>query len=435
MAVEGPDRADRPLGDPLGPPAREGGPGRDADPPPRSRWPFRLVGFALAVTAFGAGIPTPLYSVYQEQMQFNASTLALIFGAYTLGVLVTMFLVSPLSDGIGRKPVLYLGLGLTAVGGVLFILASTPLGLAVARIASGLAVGATTGTATASMASLEPRADQHHVARVAVAANFGGVASGILLSGVLVQYVWAPTQLVFLVLVLVSALGVLAVAWTPETVRDPLPFRAIRVQRISVPEAIRVPFWISVGGLTACYSIYGLFAALAPGYLRVGLSVGNHAESAGVIAAMFGVAALAQLALGQVRDRDALLVGFPLLLVSLGVMVLSLVYGSLPLLAAAAILLGTAIGFAFMGAVTLVDRVAPSVERGEILSGFYLSGYLAVAIPTLGVAVAADAVGLASAGVGFGIALAAFAGALTWVTWRTPTPPGGEGWPRGRTGP
>lgn len=399
--------------------------------PPASRWPFRRAAYALAVTAFGAGIPTPLYPVYQQEFHFGAGVLAGIFGAYTIGVLVTMLFVAPLSDVIGREPVLYLGMTLTALSGITFVLASGIVWLAVARVVSGLAVGATTSTATADMASLEPRRDQHHVARVSVAANFGGVASGIVVSGLMVEYAPWPTQLVFVVLVGASAAGVAAVAMNPETVPPPKQGRALRRQGINVPAEIRRPFWVAAGALAACYSLYGFFAALAPTFLRIDLAIANHAAAAGVVAVLFGFAAIVQLGLGQVRDRRALLLGLPLMVVALVGIVASLPLASLALFTAAAAALGTGIGFVYMGGVTLIDRVSPAPIRGEVLSAFFVVGYLALAIPTIGVGLAADRIGLERAAFPFGIALGLLVAALYLLTRRTPTPPGGEGRPRG----
>jgi len=403
---------------------------RSESTPGSSRWPFRHIAWVLAVSAFGAGIPTPLYAVYQQQYHFASGVLAVVFAAYTAGVLATMLLFAPLSDIIGRKPVLYLGMSLTVASGVAFIFASGVLTLALARVVSGLAVGATTSTATASMASLEPRHDQHHVARVSVAANFGGVAFGILLSGFLVEYAPAPTHLVFVVLIVVSLAGMIAVATTRETVaRRPKALRA-RVQRLLVPKTVRLPFWVAAGSLAACYSIYGYFGALAPTFLRVGLNLANPAGSATLIALMFGLAAITQLALGQVRDRRALLIGLPIILGATVFLTTSLPLTSFALFVVGDAALGIGIGFAYMGSVTLIDRVSPSSLRGEILSAFFVVGYLALAIPTIGVGATADRFGLLAAASSFGIALALSVAVLYGVTLRTPTPPGGEGRPR-----
>jgi MFS family permease len=392
--------------------------------PPSSRGPFRRTGYVLGVTAFGAGIPTPLYALYEVRYGFGAGVLGLVFGAYTIGVLATMLIVAPMSDVIGRKPVLYVGMALTAASGVAFILANGPAGLAVARIVSGLAVGATTSTATAAMARLEPNLDQHHVARVSVASNFGGVATGILVSGVLVAYLPDPTILVFLALIAASVVGMVAIAATPETSEVG---GAARTRRMQVPAAIRTPFAIAALALAACYAIYGFFGALAPTFVRIGLGLGGALPSALVVATMFGSAAVVQLALGQLRDRRALLLGFPMLVVGLSVLAFALLIDSLATIVAAAVLLGVAVGCAYMGSVTLIDRVSPDLSRGEVLSAFYLVGYLALAVPTIGVAFAAGPFGIGAAAAAFGITLGVFAVAGGVATLRTPTPAGGGG--------
>jgi MFS family permease len=66
-----------------------------------------------------------------------------------------------LSDHIGRKKVLAIGLVCAAVSTVGFLIAAgiaPGIGLHIAaRIASGLAAGFVTGTATAALAELQPR--------------------------------------------------------------------------------------------------------------------------------------------------------------------------------------------------------------------------------------------------------------------------------------
>ena len=401
-------------------------------PPPVSRWPFRRVALVLAVTAFGAGIPTPVYALYESAFHISSGTIAAIFAAYTVGVLATMLLVAPLSDLVGRKPVLYLGMALVGASAILFLFANGVALLAIARVVSGLAVGATTSTATATMTSLEPRRDPHHVARVSVAANFGGVASGILLSGILVAYAPAPRELIYVVLIAASVVGGLAIRATPETVVRGPAAPPVRVQRLSVPPSIRRSFWVAAGALAACYSIYGYFAAIGPSFLRVSLSITNAAVSSAVIASMFGFAALVQTVLGQVRDRRALLVGLPIILGATFLVTLALPLTSLALFGVGAAILGIGVGYAYMGSVTLVDRVSWPEQRGEILSAFFVVGYLALAVPTIGVGATVDQFGLVAAASAFGISLAAWVAVLYFATRRTPTPPGGEGWPRDR---
>jgi predicted MFS family arabinose efflux permease len=399
------------------------------------RGPFRWTAFVLAVTSFAAAVPTPLYPAYEARFHFSAGVLGLAFAAYTPGVFLTLFFVAPRAERIGRRKLLYLSMALTVLGAVVFALATNVLWLAVGRAIAGLAVGAATSVATAAMSDLEPFRDQHHVARVAVASNFGGFAIGVLASGFLVEFVPLAFRLVYVLPIVASAIGTLAVRVTPETATLAGAASGAQVQRIAVPAAIRRPFWVAVGGLAACYSIYGLFAALAPSYVRIGLRIDSPLAAATVVALVFGTAALVQLATSQVRDRRALLLGFPLMIGTLLALVVVLPLEQWIPLVLVATALGASVGLTFMGSVTLVDRIAPESMRGEILAGFYSAGYLALAVPTIGVAEASERIGLTGAGVLFGIVLAVAVGVLYVAIYRTPTPPGGGGRPRGADNP
>ncbi|MCI4361919.1 MAG: MFS transporter [Thermoplasmata archaeon] len=368
--------------------------------------------------------------MYAQQFGFSASVLGLVFAAYTPGVLLTLLILAPQADRLGRKRFLYAGMALTAAASVGFAIAPDVVGLAIARFVAGLAGGATTSVATAAMTDLEPNRDPHHVARVAVAANFGGFAAGVLASAALVEFAPFPTHLVYLLPVVAGAVGVLAIRSTPETAPSlgapPEPRRL----PVELPPELRRPFWVALGGIAACYSIYGLFAALVPSYVRNGLALPDALDSGFVVALMFGTAALVQLATSQIRDRRALLVGLPVLLVSLVGLVAILRLGTFGPLLVVAAALGAAVGLTFMGSATLVDRIAPEEHRGGVLAGYYSAGYLALAVPTIGVAAASERIGLATAGVLFGGLLAATTAVLFVLILWTPTPPGGGGRPR-----
>jgi MFS family permease len=392
---------------------------------------FRWTAYALAVTSFAAGISTPFYPLYEVEFGFSAGALGAVFGAYAAGVLLTLFFVAPIAEHVGRKRLLYLGMGLTALGASVFALADGVLWLAFARILTGMAVGATTSVATAAMSDLEPYHDQHHVARVAVAANFGGFAVGVTLSGIVAVWLADPSQVVYALPILAAVLGILAIRSTPETATALGADLRWHIQRISVPAELRRPFWVAAGGIAACYSIYGFFAALVPSYVRSGLGINDPLIEGIVVALMFGSAALIQLLTGEIRDRRALLLGFPILVGALVVLILILPVGSLALLGAVAAGMGVAVGLTYMGSVTLVDRVAPEGQRGELLAGYYCAGYLALAVPTIGVAEASDWIGLSSAGILFGGILAVAVLLLLVEIRRTPTPPGGGGRLRG----
>jgi MFS family permease len=123
---------------------------------PAVRWPFWTASAALFALLLGANLPTPLYAVYRQRFGFSSSVLTLIFAIYALVLIPLLLVFGQLSDRLGRRRVILLGLGAAAVGLALFAAARGTGWLFGARAMQGLAVGATTGTATAALVELEP---------------------------------------------------------------------------------------------------------------------------------------------------------------------------------------------------------------------------------------------------------------------------------------
>src|ERR1044072_1834123 len=116
---------------------------------------FLSVGFAnLTVMALSAA-PSPLYPIYQRVDGFSTFTITLVYAAFALGVLISLFLAGHLSDRHARRRLLV-----------------PPL--------------------PAPPASLGPP-ERHRAARhaqlVASSINIGGLGLGPLVAGFLAQWV------------------------------------------------------------------------------------------------------------------------------------------------------------------------------------------------------------------------------------------------------
>src|SRR3954464_4370315 len=189
---------------------------------------------AIAFLAFAANAAvSPLYRVYQVQFGFSATTLTLLFTVYIVVLLVTLLFFGSLSDHVGRRPVLFAGLAVGAVGCAVFLGAHGVGPLFAARALQGVAVGLISGAASAGMLDLRPAGAVAPL--VSSVAPTGGQALGALGSSVLAQYAPAPTHFVWWVLLGGFLAGVAAVAATPE----PRPRRRVHLSslrpRIGVP--------------------------------------------------------------------------------------------------------------------------------------------------------------------------------------------------------
>jgi len=367
-----------------------------------SFWVLAVV-FATAM-AFST-VPTPLYASYRQRDGFSTFMITVIFAAYAVGVIGSLFLAGHISDWFGRRRLVLAALAAELVAAVLFLAWSAVPGLILARVVTGIGVGLITATATAQLGELDSRARPDAVGgraeRAAVAANMGGLALGPLIAGLLAQFVVHPLVVpyaLFLGLLLVSVVAVLVV---PETVQRPWPRPRYRPQRVSVPVRGRPRYYTVAIASFAGFSILGLFTSVAPGFIAGTLGQHSPLLAGTVTFLVFGSGAVAQIgasALGAARQ-----VTLGLALMALGILIVTAAvwWPTLVLFVIGGMIAGSGVGALFKGALATAAGLAAPQARGEALAGLFLAAYAGLVIPVLGIGVAATQVPLRAALLGF----------------------------------
>jgi MFS family permease len=378
----------------------------DAVPRPLSRYAFALLAYAFAVTMLGTTVPTPLYALYAERMDFAVFTTTIVYAAYAGGVLVALLAFGRWSDAVGRRPMLVAGVACAIASAVVFLVADSVAVLVVARVLSGLSAGLFTGTGTAAVIEAAPEGWRSRAAAVATVANIGGLGAGPLLAGILVQHAPQPLQLVFAVHIAMAVLAGVAVLIVPET--SPRSGR-IGVQRLSVPAEARSVFVIAGLAAFAGFSVTGLFTAVAPSFLAEVLGVGNHAVAGAIVCTIFAASSVTQVAANRIPPPRAVAVGCAILVAGMTVLAVALQFSSLPGLIAAAVIAGAGQGMSFSRGLAAVAERTPPERRAEVSSTYFVVAYVAISLPVIGEGLAAQSVGLQTAGVGFAIAVAVLA--------------------------
>src|SRR5690606_3640083 len=166
-----------------------GGWGRSAAgaPPerrPGGRSPLAIVFLTVFIDLVGFGIVIPLLPLYAERFGAGPIAVAWLVAVYSL----MQFCFAPawgrLSDRIGRRPVLLVGLFGSAASYLLFGLAGSLAGLFLARILAGF-MGANIGVAQAYIADVVPP-EQRARGMGLIGAAFGlGFIFGPALGGLL----------------------------------------------------------------------------------------------------------------------------------------------------------------------------------------------------------------------------------------------------------
>lgn len=349
-----------------------------------------IVTLAFAAMLMSANLATPLYAVYARQFKFSTVVLALVFAVYALVLIPALLLFGQISDRLGRRPAIALGLGLDVIALLLFVLADGAAWLFAARATLGLAQGMLSGAATASLAELAGDRNRR-AALLATLAQVGGSSAGVLVCGVLAQWAPWPTVLPYVAGMAVCLVAGVGLVLVPETVEH--RGGALRVRRPRVPADIRVPF-IRVGltGAAVWAVAAGLFLSVMPSYAG---QLVVHSRNLALLALLTAVVLLASFA-AQLALRNGAppartqAVGLILLAVGLATLVAASPARSVALLAVGAALAGLGHGAAYLAAQDALTRIAPAEQRAEVSAAFYVCVYLGVSLPVIGIGILAD---------------------------------------------
>jgi MFS family permease len=361
--------------------------------PDRSAFGFWAIAYAFLVVLAYNAVPAPLYGLYQQRDGFSSFAVTVIFAAYAIGVVVSLFTVGHLSDWHGRRRLFAPALLTCMASAVVFLLWRDLPGLIVGRVLGGIGVGAVTATATAWLAELHTSARPGRSMRrsqvVSTAANLGGIGLGPLVSGALAQWVRSPLTVPYLVSLAALALALIFVIASPETRERPDPVPGYRPQRVSVPSHAVARYVASGFGAAIAFAVFGLFTSLAPAFLAGTLHHTSHALAGATAFSVFAAAVVTQTAIATRPTRQVVAGGIAGMVAGLAVLVIAVWLSppSLALFLVGGVITGGGAGALFKGVAGTVAEIASPERRAEALAGMFLAGYLGLSAPVLGLGV------------------------------------------------
>ena len=333
-----------------------------------------LLSFLAASTA-----PTPLYHLYQEQLQFSAATLTVIFGVYAISLLVALLTVGSLSDYLGRKPVIFTAVLLNMLAMLLFINADSVSWLIAARVLQGFA----TGMATAVLSAALLDTDRQQGPLVNSVAPLLGMAMGAMGCGLLAEFAPLPLQLTYWVLLALFAMQALYVWRLPESVsRQPGALASLR-PTLHVPTQARRALWRVLPIDIAVWALGGFYASLAPSLVRTATGSTSNLIGGATVAALTVTGALMIYTLRNRPADKVLQLGASLLPVGVALILIAVHSASLSLFFVGTLVAGCGFGAGFLGALRSVVPLALPHERAGLMSAFYVLSYLAFCLPSL----------------------------------------------------
>jgi multidrug resistance protein len=382
--------------------------------------PAVLVFFTVFIDLIGFGIVLPLLPSYAAAFQVGDTAIGMLVASFSLMQFLLAHWWGRLSDRIGRRPVLLVGLAGSAVSYLLFALAHSFGVLLLSRLVAG-AMGATVNVAQAYLADVTP-AERRAGAMGMLGAAFGlGFVVGPALGGIASHFGNAAPGLVASALTAVNL--VLAWRWLPESRSHRVAVGAGPPVHWSRFLSAFLAVWFSTVAFTVLYVVFPLQVERTLGFDRhqsAYLFVLLGLVSAGVQGGLIGRL------VRRFGEPAMIATGGLLLATGLALLPAALAPGGAvgPLLGVLALV---AAGSATIGpsAAVWVSRVAPPEEQGRALGLLQSVGAVAriagpIAAGGIASAVSPRAAFLAASGA------AGFAG-LSTLLQRSPWRPSGDG--------
>lgn len=337
----------------------------------------------LALALWSSGAPSVLYPMYADLWNLSPAVITAVFATYQLAIIIVLPLFGGLSDQLGRRRVMIIGLALIAGSAILFALAPNVGFLFAGRVLQGAGTGLAMGAATASLVENNVTSNPRFASTLATISTATGLTLALVLSGVFARFLPMPMLWSYIVLLGLAICSIIALTLSPDD--RPANAPRWRPQALRLVPGVRLTFAIATLSVALAYCVGAIMLSLGAHMIRqfaqtedslvIGLLLGSSSAAIGITA----------LLLSRLQVQVSVVIGALLTACSLTLMVLAAATGSIGLFFAWSLVGGTAYSFAFSGGLGLMNRAAPEEHRGATLSLLYLVAYLAQGLVAIGV--------------------------------------------------
>lgn len=365
--------------------------------------PILWLSFAMIVGVMGTALISPLYALYKEAWQLQTSDVSLIYVAYMAGAMSGLLFFGRLSDRVGFRPMMLLGLILVLIGTALSMLAWDFASLCIGRIIVGVASSMVTTSATAGMTRLAP---PEQAQRAAVMSGFLlalGFGLGPFIGGVMGQWVPYPLITTYIPTLLLSAIAIFAL-YRQDLPANAHPKAGSRLQWRDILPKLTLPQSkdAKAFALTSClpflaFGVFGLYASMSPLFLDELLPWHGPVVSGTAIASILLASATTQILSRRLRIHLSGSMGLMSLVISNALLMINLWSSSSILFGLGVAFTAIGHGLCMLAGMSMVSRLATSENRSGLLSSYLVIGYIGSMLPMMAVGWIADNWGMNTA--------------------------------------
>lgn len=336
----------------------------------------------VAHTLWTSAAPAMTYPLYASEWHLTPLATTGIFAIYPIFVVIVLTCFGDISDYIGRRKTMLLGVAASLFGVFLFAIAPDVLWVYIGRAFMGVGVGLSAGPSAAAVVEFSAPGQSQRAGAVTTISQAVGLISAALVGGFLIEYAPLPTRLNFVVLFVVLV-AIFAATWfLPRHTPNEASGRW-RPKAIAIPASLRKIFASATIAVTASYSLGTIILSLGAQIAHDVIGSQNALINGANIALFSFVAAAVAIPGKSLSPFAAIMAGGVSALCAMAMLTASAEEHSLVLFSLALMFGGTAYSLLFSGGLTFLNANAPAHHRGGTLSGLFLVAYLAQGISAL----------------------------------------------------
>lgn len=373
---------------------------------PRNFW---TVAFTLMMAFWASGAPSIVYPLYTTRWHLTPLITTEIFAIYPLVLVIMLILFGNVSDHIGRRTTLLIGLAFLLVGTILFALAPGVGLIFPARVLQGVGVGLAVGAGSAALVDYNPYGPRVP-GPISTAVQSVGFTLALVVGAIFVQYAPNPLHLSYWVLVAAFVICGLFTLTLPR--HNPADVEALgkwKPQGLLVPRGLGRPYLLASISLAAGYAVGAAFISLGADIEQAVLKSASVLESGLVLSLTTILIGLGAWIASRIGSKKAVMIGSGLIVLVGGALVGSALTSSLALFLVSCALGGIAGGLLAAGGIGTAIATAPARHRAQLLSAVFLVGYVAQGGIALAGGGIATAIGLTGATIWIAVILTALA--------------------------
>ncbi|WP_445401426.1 MFS transporter [Zobellella sp. An-6] len=336
--------------------------------PEERRASFTLAGI-FGMRMLGLFMIMPVFALYgQDLIGFSPLWVGLVIGAYGLTQALLQIPAGWLSDRIGRRPVIYAGLALFALGSVVAALADSVYGVVVGRVLQGS--GAIAGAILALAADITR--EEHRTKAMAIIGVCIGISFAVAMVAGPLLAAWFGLSGVFWTTALLSLAGMgmvrflLPASASKGQIRDVTAAPELFGRLLRDRQLLRLDFGILLLHLT----LTAVFVAFPLTLLDAGLAAERHWWLYLPTLLLSFLLIIPFLILGARRNLNKQLFQASILVMMVALVLMAVGQGQLWLLALAMLLYFTAFNFMEASLPAFLSMLAPAGAKGTAM-GIY----------------------------------------------------------------